>query len=141
MNHDPQAPVYPEFHKGGVRFRLYRDGTIMAGTKDLASREIGKLSVSGENRPWIPSHKNFNSLCRQMVREGDVDELVAEQRHISEARGMKRKAGEELFDALEALVAIHECCDETGYIEGEGAVDVDAVVEKARIALAKARGK
>lgn len=97
------TPVYPEYHKEGVRFQLYSDGTVMVWTKDLESRELGKLSVSGEDRPWIPKHKNFNSLCRQWFREGDVDDLLSEQRRISDARGMKRKAGEELYDCLQAF--------------------------------------
>ena len=131
MSEQP-TPVYPEYHKEGVRFQLYSDGTVMARTKDLEPREVGKLSVSGENRPWIPAHKNFNSLCRQMFREGDVDDLAAEQRHISDARGMKRKAGEDLYEALDELLSAVE----RSVCEGSGSAQ-----DKARAALAKARGK
>ncbi|WP_064702752.1 hypothetical protein [Halomonas caseinilytica] len=124
--------VYPEYHKEGVRFQLYSDGTVMVWTKDLEPRELGKLSVSGEGRPWIPKHKNFNSLCRQWFREGDVDDLVSEQRRISDARGMKRKAGEDLYEALDDLLAAVE----RSVCEGSGPAQ-----DKARAALAKARGE
>ncbi|MAX33702.1 MAG: hypothetical protein CME72_11640 [Halomonadaceae bacterium] len=132
MNDQP-TPVYPEYHKDGVRFQLYSDGTVMAWTKDLEPREIGKLSVSGEDRPWIPKHKNFNSLCRQMFREGDVDDLVAEQRRISDARSMKRKAGEELYEALIDIVTSYEALG--------APLPMAREVEVALDALAKARGE
>jgi hypothetical protein len=131
MNDQP-TPVYPEYHKEGVRFQLFNDGKVMARTRDLDAREVARLSFSGEDRPWIPTHKHFNNLCRQMFREGDVDDLAAEQRRISEARGMKRKAGEELYEALETLLAAVErsVCGNSGPAQ-----------DQARTALAKARGE
>ena len=50
-------------------------------------------------------------------------------------------AAPELYEALDQLLAVKECCDETGYVDGEGFVDVEAVMDKARAALAKARGE
>lgn len=55
--------------------------------------------------------------------------------------GNRLRIAQELEEALDELVAIQECCDETGYVDGEGFVDVDASLEKARTALAKARGE
>lgn len=124
----PVSTVYPEYHKEGVRFQLYNDGTVMVRTRDLEPRELGKLSVSGEDRPWIPKHKNFNSLCRQWFREGDVDDLIAEQRRISEARGLKRKHGEELYEALAS-------------IENDDGSIPPAIWDMRNAALAKARGE
>lgn len=135
--------VYPEYHKEGVRFQLYSDGTVMVWTKDLEPRELGKLSVSGEDRPWIPKHKNFNSLCRQWFREGDVDDLLSEQRRISDARGMKRKAGEELYEALAAFERAQDLwlpCEVAEEHAGE-AEALHGLRRKMLDALAKARGE
>lgn len=52
----------------------------------------------------------------------------------------KMLAAADMYEALEALVAIHEFCDETGYVEGEGFVDLEAAFNKARAALARADG-
>lgn len=125
------TPVYPEFVRETVRFQLYSDGTVMVRTRDIEPRELCTLSNSDDGTPWIPSHRNFNSLCRQMFREGDVDDLAREQDRISKARGLKRKHGVELYDALENLLKVHE---------GEGGSKFHAG-NIARAALAKARGE
>lgn len=129
---DQPTPVYPEYHKDSVRFQLFSDGKVMARTRDLPAREVLRLTNKDTGEAWIPGHKNFNSLCRESVREGDVDDLIAEQRRISDARGMKRKAGEELYEALETLLAAVErsVCGNSGPAQ-----------DQARAALAKARGE
>jgi len=136
---DLEKPAHSEMHKDGVRFNIYSNGEIWAHTRDLPAELVATLTSEG--KPWIPSHRNFNNTCKQLIRDGDLDSLIRRQKKISKERGMKRNAGVELFEALDELVAINEVCDETGYVDGEGFVDVEAALEKARAALAKARGE
>ncbi|MCF2911883.1 hypothetical protein [Halomonas sp. Cn5-12] len=138
---EQEKPVYPEMHVKGVRFSLYKNGEVWARTKDLPAELISTLRNKEDGSAWKPSHKNFNSLCKQFVRYGDVDHLIKQQEKISKERGRKRNAGVELFEALDELVAVNEICDETGYVDGEGFVDIEAALDKARAALAKARGE
>ncbi|MDW0360861.1 hypothetical protein Q8G38_16225 [Halomonas venusta] len=138
---EQEKPVHPEMHVDGVRFALYKNGEVWARTKDLPAEKVSTLWNATDDTPWKPSHKNFNGFCKQFVRDGDVDHLIKRQKKISKERGMKRNAGVELFEALDELVLVNEICDETGYVDGEGFVDIEAALDKARAALAKARGE
>lgn len=138
-------PVYPEYHKDSVRFQLFSDGKVMARTRDLPAREAFRLTNAETGEAWTPGHKAFNSLCREAVREGDVDDLIAEQRRVSEARGMKRKAGEELYEALAAFertVDLWLPADSEVSEEHYGEAEALAGLHRAMVAaLAKARGE
>lgn len=46
----------------------------------------------------------------------------------------------ELLEALQELLYVQQCADETGYVDGVGFVDVDSTVKKAEAAIAKATG-
>lgn len=49
-------------------------------------------------------------------------------------------AAPELLEALESLLAVSECADETGYVEDCGFVDLEKVQANARAAINKAKG-
>lgn len=121
-------PVY-DYRKDGLRFRLYPDGNISVSSKDLPERRLAQLQHESTGEPWIPKHKNFNNLCREMIREGDVDDVLSAQARISRERGMKRNAGVELYDALEDLV--HQV-DRPGAPEWLSLDDAFAALAKAR---------
>lgn len=44
------TPVHPEYHKEGVRFQLFSDGTVMARTRDLPAREVLRLTNKDTGR-------------------------------------------------------------------------------------------
>jgi len=136
-------PVYPEYHKDGLRLQLMSDGSVRAWTKDIAPHEVAQLGNKENGTPWIPKHKNFNSLCRQMIREGDFDDLISRQRVISEQRGMKRKAGVELYEALAAFEQTQDLWlpDEVAEEHVGEAEALHTLRRKMIDALAKARGE
>ena len=136
-------PVY-DYRKGGIRFRLYPDGNITVSSKDLPERSLAQLQHESTGEPWIPKHKNFNSLCREMIREGDVDDVLSAQARISKERGMKRNAGVELYAALERLLGVIEDSKGLAGYHMNGTVaewDEFEEVNEAYEALAKARGE
>src|SRR5690606_2702436 len=92
-------PVH-DYRKGGMRFRLYTDGNITVSSKDLPERSLYQL----DHGDFDITHTALNSLCRDGIREGDVDDVLTAQARISKERGMKRNAGVELYDALDDLV-------------------------------------
>ena len=70
------------------------------------------------------------------LKLGDVllTNLVEENKRLKADR-------DELLEALQkALIAV-ECGDETGYVEGVGFIDIDAILIEAKAAIAKATGK
>lgn len=67
--------------------------------------------------------------------------LAIVQTECSQANAHLIAAAPELYEALHILTNIQECCDETGYIDGEGFVNVESALESAHAALAKARGE
>lgn len=118
-------PVH-DYRKDGLRFRLYTDGNIAVSSKDLPERSLHQLDrFSGT------TSKGFSTLCRAMIQEGFLDGMLAEQARISRERGAKRNAGIELYDALSAMLRLHELSDSP---DGD-------VTTMARAALAKARGE
>jgi organic radical activating enzyme len=140
--------VYPEMHVKGARFSLYKNGEVWARTKDLPAELISTLRNKEDGSAWKPSHKNFNSLCKQFVRDGDVDHLIKQQEKISKERGMKRNAGVELFDALveaqKDLVAAQVNARRAAKHDPkwEGVAEaIQPSIDKSRTALAKARGE
>ena len=131
-------PVYPEYHRDGLRLQLMSDGSVHAWTKDIAPHVVAQLGNTENGTPWIPKHKNFNSLCRQMIREGDFDDLISRHQVLSNQRGMKRKHGVELYDAAQAARdAIERLAEEYGAIPDY----LDDVTSQLDNALAKARGE
>ncbi|QHD50023.1 hypothetical protein [Vreelandella aquamarina] len=130
---EQEKPVYPEMHVKGARFSLYKNGEVWARTKDLPAELISTLRNKEDGSAWKPSHKNFNSLCKQFVRDGDVDHLIKQQEKISKERGMKRNAGVELYAALEKALKFAEenTC---------GGTDTLEIITECRAALNKARG-
>lgn len=132
-------PVH-DYRKDGLRFRLYTDGNITVSSKDLPERSLYQL----DHGDFDITHKAFNSLCRDGIREGDVDDVLSAQALISKERGMKRNAGVELYDALEGLLGIiEESAGVDGYhMNGEVAEWGEfEEVNEAYEALAKARGE
>lgn len=127
---DLGKPAHSEMHKDGVRFNIYSNGEIWAHTKDLPA-ELAATFTS-EGKPWIPSHRNFNNTCKQLIRDGDLDGLIMRQKKISKERGMKRNAGVELYAALEQAVTS---------MQDHGWPNSHLAVKEARRALAKARGE
>lgn len=117
-------PVH-DYRKDGLRFRLYPDGNITVGSKDLPERSLYQLDPDDLDI----THKAFNSLCREGIREGDVDDVLSAQARISKERGMKRNAGVELYDAL------------VGLLDELPSATTHPAIKKARTALAKARGE
>lgn len=114
-----------DYRKDGLRFRLYPDGNITVSSKDLPERSLYQLDPDDLDI----THKAFNSLCRDGIREGDVDDVLSAQARISKERGMKRNAGVELYDALADLV--HQV-DRPGAPEWLSLDDAFAALAKAR---------
>ncbi|QXF34311.1 hypothetical protein CE143_15000 [Photorhabdus luminescens] len=82
--------VYPPFSYEGVRFYLSNDGIIYVSTKIHEITEVAKLTYEN-GKQWIPKHKNFNSLCRQMFREGDLNQIEKElKKHAKLCAILKR---------------------------------------------------
>lgn len=117
--------VIYDYRKAGLRFRLYQDGNITVSSKDLPERSLYQL----DHGDFDITHKAFNSLCRDGIREGDVDDVLSAQARISKERGMKRNAGVELYEALEDLV--HQV-DRPGAPEWLSLDDAFAALAKAR---------
>ena len=124
--------VYPTFSHQGIKFRLLGDGTVMAAARFSAEEAIGKLTFNDTSLPWIPKHKNFNSICRQMVREGDLDHIIKVDKKEKEKLRLKRKAAPELYESLQDLCIYLQ--------DGIGDHESDELMA-ALAALAKARGE
>jgi hypothetical protein len=58
---------------------------------------------------------------------------------INGCAGINPEAVPGLLAALEMMLTIHDCADETGYVADVGFIDIDAEVEKARAAIAAAK--
>ena len=67
--------------------------------------------------------------------------LRRQQTEERKKRSQLRDAAPDLLAALEALLAVSECADETGYVEDCGFVDLEKVQANARAAIAKAKGE
>lgn len=115
-----------DYRKGGLRFRVYPDGSVTVSSKDLPERSLHQLDCV----IWLTG-KKFSSICQAMIREGFLDDMLAEQARISRERGMKRNAGVELYDALEDLVHQVDRPDAPEWLS----------LDDAFAALAKARGE
>ncbi|KER01088.1 MULTISPECIES: hypothetical protein [Photorhabdus] len=70
--------AHQSFSENGIRFYLSTDGTIYVSTKIHKMIEIVKLTYPDTGKPWIPIFKNFRSLCKQMLREGDLHKIEKE---------------------------------------------------------------
>ncbi|MAL97185.1 MAG: hypothetical protein CL583_01925 [Alteromonadaceae bacterium] len=124
-------PVYPEFSYEGIRFALMPDGTVYARAKGVAEAEwVTRMTFSDSGNPWIPKHKNFNSLCRQFYREGDVDDLIAKRAAVLKREQALRRAASELYEAVTAMI---------DSLEG-GATTPEEAIAACRAAKAKVDG-
>lgn len=130
----PEKLVYAPFSYQGVRFALGVTGTVYASAKGVPVRSVGLMTFQDSGKPWIPKHRNFNSICRQMYRDGDVDEIVAEHKRLVARRKALRNAAPELLEALEAMNEAFRV-DQTRFT----AAQADAV-RKMDAAIARATG-
>ncbi len=135
----PSKPVYYPYSKDGVTFALMASGEVFAAMKGIAPRKVADL-IDVAGRPRIPKERNFNSLCRQFIREGDVDDLIAERKAELDRQSNVRKAAPELLEALEDMVALaQDAMLQANRDRGE--YDIDLELADARAAIRKAKGE
>ena len=102
----PQKPVYSPLSVEGVKIALMPDGRIYATIRNAVTGNhetpeyVLALSFSDTGNPWIPQHKNFNSLMKQSFREGDFDHLKKRHDRYRQEKNRKKQAAGELYDAL-----------------------------------------
>ena len=124
----PEGIVYPEYSHEGVRFALGRSGSVYAYAKGIPVEKICWLTTGDEQTPWIPKHKNFNSLCRQLVRDGDVNHIISRRKADLKKAELLRKAAPELLEALQYAI---KQVPELGTVPGIAAAIAKATGESA----------
>ena len=103
--HNHGEPLaYSEYHKDGVRFALTKTGRVIASAREVEPVEICQLTFGDTGLPWIPQWKKFKSLCNQMIRDGDVDEIIKARAHREILRNNTKKAAPALLAAMESLL-------------------------------------
>ena len=96
----PEKPVY-ELSIEGVKIALMSDGSVFGWTAGYVNCEpSGSLAFADSGRAWIPKHKNFNSLARQMFRDGDFDELLKFRQERQARKAAMKAAAFDLYEAL-----------------------------------------
>lgn len=114
MNNAPYhaEQVYPEFTYEGLRFALLKDGRVMARCKQIVEpREVFRLSLKahgGPEEPWIPAHRNFNKQVKWAVRDGVLDDMLAEREAVLDREAALRKAAPALLRSLRAVRSIDD---------------------------------
>lgn len=128
----PEKPVY-QISLEGVKVCLLSDGRVFGWTTGYESAvEVARFTFQDTGNPWIPKHKNFNSLAKQMMRDGDFDELLKFRRDRKQRQQNMRAAAEDLYSALDqALTSMQD----SGY------QNEHAVIRAGRTAIAKADGR
>jgi len=128
----PEKPVY-ELSIEGVKVALMSDGSVLGWTAGYVNCEpSGSLVFADSGRAWIPKHKNFNSLARQMFRDGDFDELLKFRKQALARKAALKEAGRDLYEALDQAITSMQ---DAGYPNSHLAVRAGMQ------ALAKARGE
>lgn len=94
--------VYSPLSVDGIRFSLYSNGDIFLETKIHEKRKVDTLIFADSGKTWIPKHKNFNSLCKQMVREGDFIEI---EKELEKHRKLKSSIKASSFDVYNAIIS------------------------------------
>lgn len=75
-----------------------------------------------------------------VVAECEIGGFICQTSGNCEANARLIAAAPELLAALKNLLASHRCADETGYVDGVGFMDIDAIDKAAEAAIAKAEG-
>lgn len=128
----PDKPVY-QISVEGVKAALMPDGRVMGWTTGYGDpEEVCRLTHSDTGNPWIPQHRNFNKLVKQMFREDDFDDLLKFRRDRKQRQQNMKAAAEDLYAALDqALTSMQD----SGY------QNEHVVIRAGRAALAKANGR
>lgn len=73
----------------------------------------------------------------------EVDPCEGFKYRVNSADGdcVDADVAQELYEALEQALFVITCCDETGYVDGEGFVDVDSITDYIMETLTKSRGE
>ena len=144
----PEKPVY-ELSIEGVKVALMSDGSVLGWTAGYVNCEpSGSLVFADSGRAWIPKHKNFNSLARQMFRDGDFDELLKFRQERQARKAALKEAGRDLYEALDDAVkdlvayqvSARMALKSDSRWEGVSEL-VQSTIDSGRAALAKARGE
>ncbi len=84
-----------EFDFNGLKFQLAMDGTLYMSSAAHEQKEVGKFeseSADGnDKRPFIPKRKNFRSLMKWAIRDGDYDQELEELKEFRKEQRAKRK--------------------------------------------------
>lgn len=84
-----------EFDFNGLKFQLAMDGTLYMSSAAHDKKEVGKfeseLSDGTGRRPFIPKRKNFRSLMKWAMRDGDYDEELKELKAFRKEQRLKHK--------------------------------------------------
>lgn len=132
----PETPVY-QISVEGVKAALMPDGRVMGWTTGYgAPEEVCRMTFEDSGKPWIPKHRNFNSLVKQMFREDDFDALLKFRRDRKQRQQNMKAAAEDMYSALEAMTRWVNEGGHNGANEG-----IDEICVMGEKALAKARGE
>ncbi|MCW7764458.1 hypothetical protein [Photorhabdus luminescens] len=92
--------AHQSFSENGIRFYLSTDGTIYVSTKIHKMLEIVKLTYPDTGKPWIPIFKNFRSLCKQMLREGDLSKIEKELKKHAKLNAILKEHQIQLYNLI-----------------------------------------
>ena len=128
----PESPVY-QISIEGVKVALMSDGSVLGWTAGYVNCEpSGSLAFADSGRAWIPKHKSFNSLARQMFRDGDFDEFLKFRQERQARKASMKAAAPELYAALDLALS---------HMSEPDCVIWRDIQSRAKSALAKARGE
>ena len=108
------------------------------GWLKLQSLFIQKSAYLFTHVDWDNEPVNFESLAQIVSYGKRALRECLERKHETDSLKEQR---DELLELLELLVCAFESCDETGYVDGHGFIDTEDLTEKARQAIAKAKGE
>jgi hypothetical protein len=116
----------------GIKVALMPSGEVFGWTSGYEAPEsLARFTFDDTGSPWIPSHKGFNGLARQMARDGDFDGLLKFRKARLIRKQNMSKASEDLYAKV---VELHSYLTEEDkdYAGSHAELETEALLAKAR---------